>query len=173
MSDQNNNKNFKKKKYYKKKKSQNSSPNGQKKSGNKNRRPKAMSPGKVLQKYDNLLEQHLIARKKYFEMYARAKGSTLDKITKNYNKTLKDVFNYRNSLNEWQKEALDKKLDLYPQDNQFSQEHGLPLVGEVELEDKEFDIHLLESQTGHNFSEDTEQSTGTMDDYNKYKEGLL
>lgn len=138
---------------------------------NRNRRPKALSPSKIAQKYDNLVEQNLIARKKYFEMYARAKGQAYQKITGNYMRTLRAVFNFKSTLNEWQQETLDKKLELYPEDNQYTTTHNLPLTGEVEVENDQIeDIHLNENQKLASYKDDTEESTGSIEDYKKYKE---
>lgn len=138
---------------------------------NKNRRPKALSPSKITQKYDNLLEQYLIARKKYYEMYARTKGQAYQKINNNYMRTLRAVFNFRGTLNEWQQETLDKKIDRYPEDNQYTSTHNLPLTGEIEvIEGKEEDIHLKECQKLASYKDDTEETSGTIEDYKKYKE---
>ncbi len=140
---------------------------------NRNRRPKALSPSKIAQKYDNLLEQNLIARKKYFEMYARAKGQAYQKISNNYMRTLRAVFNFKSTLNEWQQETLDKKLELYPEDNQYTTTHNLPLTGEVEVSNDQIeDIHLTENQKLASYKDDTEESSGTIEDYKKYKDSM-
>ena len=178
MSEENNSNNKKnnnkRRRYNKNKKKTHASADGaapnKKPNHNKNRRPKALSPSKIAQKYDNLLEQYLIARKKYFEMYARAKGQAYKKIDNNYMRTLKAVFNYKDTLNDWQQESLDKKLELYPEDNQYTTEHGLPLTGEVEVVETKEDIHLLPKQREANYKEDTEESSGTIEDYKKYKD---
>lgn len=179
MSEANNSNN--KKRYHKRrrpKKSNNElkakSSESSNKKHNRNRRPKALSPTKISQKYDNLLEQYLIARKKYFEMYARAKGQALTKINNNYMRTLKAVFTFKDNLNDWQKESLDKKLELYPEDNQYTKEHNLPLEGKVEIENDQIeDIHLTEIQKSTSYKDDTEESSGTMDDYKKYKDSMI
>lgn len=144
------------------------------KSNNSNRRPKALSPSKITQKYDNLLEQYLVARKKYYEMYARTKGQAYQKINSNYMRTLKAVFNFRSTLTEWQQETLDKKIDRYPEDNQYTTTHNLPLVGEIEVEPgKEEDIHLKECQKLASYKDDKEETSGTIEDYKKYKDSVI
>jgi len=141
-----------------------------KKNSNRNRRPKSLTPSRVLQKHENLMEQHIIARKKYFEMYGRITGKQFDKIEQNFNKTLKAIVDYKNTLKDWQKEVLDKKLDFYPADRQFTSTHDLEPVGdEVSFEGDFEDPHLLPTQKNHEWSTDTEESSGTYDDYKAYK----
>ena len=38
---------------------------------NRNRRPKSLTPSRIIQKYDNLMDQYLVARKKFFEIFGR------------------------------------------------------------------------------------------------------
>lgn len=141
-----------------------------KRNNSRNRRPKTLTPARIHQKYENLLEQHLIARKKFYEMHGRITGKQLEKVEFNYNKTMKALYEYENTLpKEWQKEVLQKKLELYPQDRQFSSTHELEPVGELEEVPEDFDIHLLPTQTNHDWSSDTEESSGTIEDYKAYK----
>lgn len=146
------------------------SSNKPKRNNSRNRRPKTLTPARILQKYENLLEQHLIARKKFYEMHGRITGKQLEKVEFNYNKTMKALYEYENTLpKEWQKEVLQNKLELYPQDRQFSTTHELEPVGELEEVPEDFDIHLLPTQVNHDWSNDTEESSGTIEDYKAYK----
>lgn len=141
-----------------------------KRNSNRNRRPKSLTPSRVLQKYENLMEQHAIARKKYFEMHGRISGKQFDKVQQNFDKTLKAIVDYKNSLKDWQKEVLDKKLDFFPADRQYTTTHELEPVGdEVSFEGDFEDPHLLPTQINHEWSKDTEESSGTYDDYKAYK----
>ncbi len=141
-----------------------------KRNSNRNRRPKSLTPSRVLQKYENLMEQHAIARKKYFEVFGRITGKQFDKVQQNFNKTLKAIVDYKNSLKDWQKEVLDKKLDFYPPDRQYTTTHELEPVGdEVPFEGDFEDPHLLVTQKEHEWSNDKEESSGTYDDYKAYK----
>jgi len=140
-------------------------------SQNKNRRPKSLTPARVLQKYDNLMEQHIAARKKYYEMHARLKGKQLDKIENNLTKTLNDLRKFENGLNDWQKEVLTKKIDNLPPDRHFTSTHDLEPVGEDVPFSGDFeDPHLLTIQKEADYSEDKEETQGTMADYYAYKE---
>ena len=91
--------------------------NRNKKRPNNNRRSnrsKPMTPARVILKYDNLLEQHLVARRKYFEMHGRSEGRQKEKLEKNFYKTLDDLRFFEMGLKDWQKEALEKKTEAYP-----------------------------------------------------------
>lgn len=137
---------------------------------NKNRRPKSLSPTRIIQKYDNLLDQHLVSRKKYFDAYGRIQGKQLEKIINNYERTLKELRNFESQLKDWQKDVLNKKINSYPEDRQFSTEHNLEATGELVPFDGDFgDIHLLATQVDHEFKGDTEESSGSMQDYYSYK----
>jgi hypothetical protein len=143
--------------------------NNRRKNVSRNRRPKSLSPSRVLQKYDNLLEQHLIARKKYFEMHARVGGKQLEKIQNNLMRTLEELRRFESSSKEWQQEVLKQKINPYPEDNQYSSEHELPPVDYVDFVGNYEDPHLLPTQKSQDWSQDTEESQGTMDDYYNYK----
>lgn len=148
----------------------NNTNNDNRRSQNKNRRPKSLTPARIIQKYDNLMEQHIIARKKYFELHARLKGKQLDKIEHNLNRTLHDLRNFEKGLKDWQREVLDQKINAYKEDRQYSSTHDLKPVGDDVAFTGEFeDPHLLSTQVQADYSEDTEESSGSMDDYYAYK----
>jgi hypothetical protein len=141
---------------------------------NKNRRPKTTTPARVLQKYDNLLEQHLIARRKFSEVHGRVSGKQLSKVTSNLEKTRKSLHEYESTLQkDWQTDIIKQRLNLSPEDRQFSTTHGLEPVGdEVSFEGEFPDPHLLVTQKETSWSSDTEESVGTTEDYEKYKQSL-
>lgn len=153
----------------KNKKRYNNKRNNQKRNSSKNRRPKGLSPGRLLQKYDNLLEQHLVARRKYFEMHARSSGKQLEKLVQNVERTLSELRKFESGAENWQKEILDNKINPYPEDNQYSKEHELAEVEYVPFDGDYEDPHLLVSQKNLNWAEDTEESSGSMEDYYNYK----
>ena len=92
-------------------------------SANKSRRPKSLTPARILQKYDNLLEQHIVARRKFYEMHGRAQGRQLEKIENNFRSTLEAIRRFETNLKDWQIEVLKEKIDRYPADRQFSSTH--------------------------------------------------
>jgi hypothetical protein len=136
--------------------------------GAKNRRPKSLTPSRILQKYDNLLEQHVIARRKYYEMHGRTQGKQFAKLERNLNDTLKALRDFESGLKDWQRDVLNKKINGYPEDKFISDKYGekterVDFVGEFE------DPHLLDTQKEANYASDTEESSGSIDDYYKYK----
>lgn len=137
---------------------------------NKNRRPKSLTPARILQKYDNLLEQHIVARRKYYEMHGRVQGKQLDKVEKNFFKTMEAIRTFEDGLKDWQRDVLKEKIDAYPEDRQYSSTHELGTKGDDVPFSGEFeDPHLLQSQIEADYSNDTEESVGTIDDYKNYK----
>ncbi len=137
---------------------------------NRNRRPKTLTPSRILIKYDNLLEQYLIARRKFCDQFGRANQKQFEKIKKNYQLALKNLRDFEMNLEDWQKEVLSKRVNLYPEDNQYTQDHNIPKEGDIVNFTGDFeDPHLLPTQKAEKWSEDTEESEGTFEDYLKYK----
>jgi len=143
------------------------------KNRNRNKNQKANTPERLQIKHENLQEQYVQARHKFFHQYGKTSEKQKLKALKNYEKCLEDLRRFESNLRDWQKEALKEKLDFYPEDRQFSSEHDLPKEGEIVSFSGDFpDPHLLETQAASNYKNDTEESTGTMDDYQKYKESI-
>lgn len=125
---------------------------------------------KVFRRYEYLQEQHCIARRKYFENYYKTEGSQRDRAEKNFYSSLEQLRDYVSTLSPEQKEAFEKKYNGNPTDTDYSRNHGLPEQAErVKFADKFEDPHLLKSQTEVDFSSDTEESVGSIEDYNQYK----
>lgn len=142
-----------------------------KRRNNANRKPKALTPAKVLMKYDNLMEQYILMRKKFFDLFGREKKEKqLEKVKRNYEKSLQDLRSYESRLNDWQKEVLDKKINAYPEDRHYTSTNNIEPVGDIVAFTGEFeDPHLLPTQKAENWAADTEESSGTIEDYEKYK----
>ena len=145
--------------------------NKRRNSQSKNRRPKSLTPSRILQKYDNLMEQYLTGRKKYFDMHGRANPKQFEKIEKNYRTALANLRKFETDLKEdWQKEILKSKIDGLPADRQYTTDHNIEPVGdEVSFVGEFEDPHLLVTQKEHQWTEDTEESSGSIEDYNTYK----
>lgn len=142
-----------------------------KRNNNNNRKPKALTPAKVLIKYDNLMEQYILMRKKFFDLFGREKKEKqLEKVKKGYEKSLEDLRSYETKLNDWQKEVLDKKINAYPEDRHYTTSNNIDPAGDIVAFTGDFeDPHLLSSQKSENWAADTEESSGTYADYEKYK----
>jgi len=130
-----------------------------------------MGQDEVYARYEKLRDTHLEARKKYFEFYYRAEERERLRLEGNFNRTLEDWRLFEDNLSEEQKILLDKRIDQLDYDLDYSLTHDLDPYQEIEIpaEGTEEDPHLLPGQKNHQYREDKEESTGTMDDYLKYK----
>ena len=144
---------------------------------NRSRRPngRVLTSNQVLVKYDNLLEQHLITRRKYYEYFNRVDERMLYKLEKNFFDSIEHLRSFEARLEPWQRETLEKrKTERYRIDATYSENRGWdPLekpVVEVAPEDIE-DPHFKDSQKEAfaEYAEDTEESEGTFEDYLKLK----
>ncbi|MDH5580343.1 MAG: hypothetical protein OEY33_00410 [Bdellovibrionales bacterium] len=122
---------------------------------------------RVFKKYMNLLDQHIEARRKYFELFFRADPNQKVKLEKIFNNTIEQVRNFENSLNEEEKKLLDLRINKYREDIDYTQNHSLE-ENKAQYEQIE-DPHLLPSQKTNEFIEDTEESIGSIEDYHAYK----
>ncbi|MCM2349804.1 MAG: hypothetical protein NDI69_07270 [Bacteriovoracaceae bacterium] len=135
---------------------------------------RVLTTNQVLVKYDNLLEQHLITRRKYYEYFNRVDDRQLYKLEKNFFDSIEHLRRFEANLEPWQREALEKrKTERYRLDLTYSGNHGLdPLEAKVEVTPEEIeDPHFKESQKEafQEYKEDTEESVGTFEDYLKLK----
>ncbi len=148
--------------------------NNARKSGQKRFSKKPLSGGKIIQKYDNLLEQHLQARRKYFEMFHRASDGNLRKLKKIFDESLENLRRFEEKLEDWQRETLEKKINAYKLDTIFSEAHNTGLQGEAPPNGPFKNPHITQEQLEReDFSRDTQESVGTMDDYLKYKDSRI
>jgi hypothetical protein len=116
------------------------------------------------------MEQYLIARKKFFDVFGHKNQQQVQKAQRNYTSALKNLRDFEKNLEDWQKEVLHSQLNLYPEDRQYSAEHKLAPEGDNVSFVGEFeDPHLLADQKATNWSQDTEESQGTIADYYAYK----
>ena len=115
----------------------------------------------IEKKYFHSLEQYWSARKKYFEFFHRARGKKLDKLKRNFYRSLEELRRLekglkRESNGEDLTYSCNHHLDPHPNQENFE-------TGESE------EFYLLESQKINDYSNDTEESVGTMEDYLSYK----
>jgi len=141
----------------------------------KSRGGRVLTTNQVLVKYDNLLEQHLMTRKKYFEYFNRVDERQLYKLEKNFFDSIEHLRRFEASLEPWQREALEKrKTERYKLDLTYSNNRGLNPQEAAQLEvlpDEIEDPHFKESQKEAfvEYQDDTEESVGTFEDYLKLK----
>jgi hypothetical protein len=140
----------------------------------RNNNGKTLSPARILQKYDNLMEQHLISRRKYFEVYNRSfvkdlEPHSLSRAEENFYKSLYELRQFERSLTDHQLAVLHSKTDNYPLDRDYTRTNNIEPKGEMPDFTFRFeDPHFLETQN-ESFRDDKQESVGTMDDYYKYK----
>ncbi len=141
-----------------------------KKSFSKNRRPKKLTPSRIILKYQNYLEQYLTARKKFHDVHGHKNDQQVGKAERLYTQALKALRDFENNLEDWQRDVLKEYINAYPEDRQYTSEHNLEPVGDQVSFVGEFeDPHLLPVQKSQDWASDTEESEGSMADYYAYK----
>jgi hypothetical protein len=133
---------------------------------------KPLSGDRIITKYDNLLDQHLQARRKYYEMFHRSTGQALRKLKKNFDDSLINLRQFEEKLDEKQLETLKTKIEGYKLDTDYSDAHGSETdpIPEGPFENPHLNQKQLDRE---DFSGDNEDSVGTMDDYQRYKDSLI
>jgi hypothetical protein len=141
----------------------------------RSRSGRVLTTNQVLVKYDNLLEQHLVTRKKYYEYFNRVDDRQLLKLEKNFYDSIEHLRRFEASLEPWQREALEKrKTERYRPDLTYSNNRGWDPqeMTKVEVSAEEIeDPHFKESQkiAYEEYRDDTEESEGTYEDYLRLK----
>ena len=148
----------------------NGNPNqGQNPNQNSNQ-PHGLNIERIYEKYLNLLDQHLIARRKYHDLFYRADPAQKNKLERNFYNTLNDIRDFESKLAPEARALFEKRNNGLSPDNIYTSNHELPTVGEAPPPETEWaDPHYLQSQKQANFAEDKEESVGSADDYLKYK----
>ncbi len=154
-----------------------SRPHGQSSGQNRSRRGpgRVLTSSQVLVKYDNLLEQHLITRRKYYEYFNRVDERQLYRLEKNFFDSIEHLRRFEAGLEPWQREALEKrKTERYRLDLTYSNNRGWnpEEIAKADFApDEKEDPHFKESQKEAfaEYAEDTEESEGTFEDYLKLK----
>jgi hypothetical protein len=142
---------------------------------NRSRGGRVLTSNQVLVKYDNLLEQHLITRKKYYEYFNRVDDRQLYKLEKNFYDSIEHLRRFEETLEPWQREALEKrKTERYKLDLTYSNNRGWnpEEIAKADYQpDENEDPHFKDSQKEafEEYREDTEESVGTYEDYLKLK----
>ena len=125
---------------------------------------------RIYEKYLNLLDQHLIARRKYHDLFYRAEGAQKAKLERNFFHSLNELIEFKEKLAPSARELFEKRNNGLSLDLTYTTNHELPAQAEaVSTEGDWEDPHYLQSQKNADYSSDTEESAGTMDDYLRYK----
>lgn len=125
---------------------------------------------RLYEKYLNLLDQHLIARRKYHDLFFRADPAQKIKLEKNFYNTVNEVREFENRMSPETRALFEKRNNGLKPDIIYATNHELPLEAAPVSDDLVIeDPHLLQSQINCDFSGDTEESVGEAEDYLKYK----
>lgn len=136
---------------------------------------RVLTTNQVLVKYDNLLEQHLITRRKYYEYFNRVDDRQLRRLEKNFFDSIEHLRRFESNLEPWQREALEKRrTERYRLDLTYSNNRGWDPeeIRKADFQpDENEDPHFKDSQKEafEAYKEDTEESEGSFEDYLKYK----
>jgi len=140
-------------------------------SNNRRRRRKPLSSSQIIIKYDTLLQQHMLNRKKLFELFHRADPQQKLKLQRKCVESLEAIKQYQDSLRPWQLEVLNKRIEGYKPDLTFSSNNNIdPNLSEDPGEGPFEEIHLNSVQRSRpSYKDDHEESIGTIEDYYSYK----
>lgn len=132
--------------------------------------PADMSPEKIMRRYTYLCELHIIARRKLFENMHKTDQKLIKKLESNFQFSLQQIQDFKNQLSASQQVKLESEFDTAPLDTTYSENHNLDPKGQQPLEKYQItDPHLLDMQKNATMTHDSTESSGTMDDYKKYK----
>lgn len=145
-------------------------PQGQGQNSQQNMGTGGFNLERIYEKYLNLLDQHLIARRKYHDMFYRADNNQKNKLERNFYNTLNDIREFENKLAPEARELFEKRNNGLRPDTIYTTNHEITETGEVPGPDAPpEDPHYLQSQKSADYSGDTEESVGNADDYLRYK----
>ncbi|MBT6326580.1 MAG: hypothetical protein HOJ35_11470 [Bdellovibrionales bacterium] len=123
---------------------------------NKNSTQK-LSPAKEVQKYQNLFDQYLNARRKYFEKFSIVGIKQEVDLERKYNDHRNNLIKFESTLSDEAKVTLGISESTADKDIEFDENIKISSP------------HQLKSQRETDFSNDKEESSGSMEDYLKYK----
>lgn len=150
---------------------------GQRKSRNYSQRMKRLrnrplSPeDKFLRSYETVYNAHEKAKHDYFAKFHRVDWRRRRKLELKFFETIEKLRKFEDELEPWQSDLVyNKKWKNYRLDTTYSKNHNLEGPEEPPKEEDISDPMILQSQMLRNdFSEDTEESEGTLEDYERYK----
>jgi hypothetical protein len=158
----------------KKAQGKNTNPNAKKSSNNKRRRRKPQGPklygiDLIMSKYNNLLEQYLNSRKKFHDLFYRADPRQKAKLERVYEQQTKNLREFESKLTDDDKSLFAKHNNCSKTDLAYSKDHDLEENTCSVSNDEIIDPHYLTTQIESDYSNDTEESMGSLDDYKNYK----
>lgn len=134
------------------------------------RRFKLNKEDSTYNKYLTLMDQHLAARKKYFSLFDRSDPQQKAKLERIFISSMGKVRTFEEALPESDKESFQKRVNGLKLDLSYSDLHELdPKHTDVPHDNEPEAPHYMETQRTTNFANDTEESSGSLEDYQAYK----
>ncbi len=119
----------------------------------------------------HLLGEHLQARKKYFDFFHRADAKQLFKFKRHFEHSLEKLRQFEASLAPELRGYFGRKLDGLERDTVYSARHGQgrEFPEQAPASSQPQGPHFLPTQKREDSPRDREESTGTLEDYLRYK----
>lgn len=125
---------------------------------------------RIYERYQNLLDQHLNARKKFHDLFYRADLPQKNKLERLFYSTLKELRDFEGRLNPTERELFEKKNNGLVVDSTYSTLNAESLEASTQVvAEGPADPHYMQSQKLASYKEDKEESVGSKADYEKYK----
>ncbi len=135
-------------------------------------KPEPLKAGNIFNAYFVVLKKYLRSRNKFFNAFRekvdrRSRGAQND-----YQRNLNALRKFQRGLKNWQKEELNNHLNALPLDSEYSTNNpDAETVSERPEKVSFFSFHEKPSQVQRDsYKQDTDESTGSMEDYQSYKE---
>lgn len=135
-------------------------------------RSKPLTPEeKFFRSYENLFYRHEKAKNEYFAMFNRVDWRRRRKLELRFYETIEALRKFEDELEPWQRDLIDsKKWINYKLDITYSKNHELTGPEDPPPEEDIEDPMILQSQKNRDdYSSDEEESSGTYEDYERYK----
>ena len=132
--------------------------------------PLSLGRKSFLKEYESFIRNHDEARKRYFEQYCISYDQRRRQLEVRFFKAVEKLRKFEDQMTEEQWAVVHrKKWKIYHKDSTYSENHNL--TG-PEAPAKEFTDSMMTSVQLNlkGFSEDMEESIGTIEDYKKYQE---
>jgi hypothetical protein len=131
---------------------------------------KNLTPDQVTLHYDYLLDLHLQARTKHYELFFRADPNQKKKLEKKFMTTLYAVRDFEKDIKPENKVILEERINGYPEDRIYTLNHDINPKECDSAPTEIYEIHVNEVQRARpDYSEDEEESSGSMEEYYKFK----
>ncbi|MCB9090996.1 MAG: hypothetical protein H6621_11870 [Halobacteriovoraceae bacterium] len=131
-------------------------------------------PSDVVSIYLDFMSRYLNARKEYYGSYNVANERKRRHLYNQYIQCLQQLRNYETKLHSEKLETLQAHVDGFPNDTKFSSHHPQDEIGNpADIENEQLRplqyFELLSQKERPQYEEDTEESSGSIDDYYAYK----